>query len=142
GSALYDVLPVGVGLGAAAVVGALATALAIRWEAQPVAALGIVGALIAPLLVGAPHDVAPLAFEWIAAAAATAVVTWRRWAALLFAAPALVMPQWLTFLVDRDPGGIGAVAVLVAFGILGAVAAIGYDVRIRANGLRFVPAFL
>jgi uncharacterized membrane protein len=142
GAALYHVLPVGVGLGAAALVGAVATALAIRWSAQPVAALGIGGALAAPLLVGAPYDIAPLAFAWIAAAAATAVVTWRRWGALVAAGPVVVLPQWVLFLAGARPVALGALGVLAAFGALGAAAAIGHDVRIRATALRFVPAFL
>src|SRR5581483_7029528 len=43
---------------------------------------------------------------------------------------------------DHRPGALGVLAVLVAFGTLGAVAAIGHDVRIRSKALRFVPAFL
>src|SRR4051794_33310405 len=76
---VYGLVAPVAGILLAAVVGAAATVVAVRWRAQGIGALGIVGALLAPVLAGAPSTASTLALLWIAAAAATAVVVWQRW---------------------------------------------------------------
>src|SRR3954471_10825729 len=48
---LYDLIAPAVGLTVAAVIGAGACAIAVRWSSRVVAGIGIVGALLAPVLV-------------------------------------------------------------------------------------------
>jgi uncharacterized membrane protein len=45
---LYDLIEPALGLGVAVVIGAAATAIAVRWNSRVVAGIGIVGALLAP----------------------------------------------------------------------------------------------
>lgn len=55
GAQVYELLPAAVALLMALGVGGIATALALRWESRGIAALGIVGGLLAPVLAGAPY---------------------------------------------------------------------------------------
>src|SRR3954471_1805407 len=59
---LYDLVPVGVALVGAFVVGTVGAALAVRWDATPIGGLGILGALGAPILTGATQDTQELVF--------------------------------------------------------------------------------
>ena len=52
-SSVYDLVPALVALVASLAVGTTATALALRWEAKGIAALGVLGALLSPAVVGA-----------------------------------------------------------------------------------------
>lgn len=138
---VYDLLPVQVALVLALGVGALATVLAIRWEARGVAALGILGALLAPVLADAPSDAGTLALLLVANASAVGVVIWRRWGWLSLLAYALATPQWLVWLF-ASPQPAGALAVLCAFGALGFASGVGYELRVQAAELRSQSAFL
>src|SRR5947207_964214 len=71
-SHVYHLIPVAIALALALAVGGMATSIAVRWEARGVAALGIVGCLLAPVLVGADHDLGSMAFMLVAGAAASA----------------------------------------------------------------------
>src|SRR4051812_11518468 len=132
---VYELVPALAGAVAAMLVGAAATVLAVRWRAQGIAALGIVGALAAPLLAGAPSDGGTLVLLWIAAAAATGVVLRQRWPWLSGVAFALTTAQWGAYLAG-EPGAAATLTALVAFGALNAAAALGYELRTRADGLR------
>lgn len=61
GAQVYGVLPAPVALGLALAVGPLATSLAVRWEARGIAALGIAGGLVSPVLAGAPSNAGTMA---------------------------------------------------------------------------------
>ena len=141
GAEVYGVLPAPVGLALALGVGAVATSLAVRWEAQGIAALGILGALVAPWLAGAPSDTGTMAILLIAAASAVGVLLHQRWDWLSFGVFLITVPQWLAFLVEGPPVH-AAVAVLSGFGLLGAVAAVGYELRAAAETIRPSSAFL
>src|SRR5947199_189548 len=95
---VYDLVPAVAGVLLAAAVGATATVLAVRWRAQGIGALGIVGALLAPVLAGAPSSASTLALLWVAAAAASAVVIWQRWPWLSAASLVLTGVQWAAYL--------------------------------------------
>ena len=104
--AVYDLVPSIVALAGALAVGGAATALALRWQAPGIAALGIVGALLAPALVGAQPSGEAVALLAVAAGSATAVLLWQRWNWLAFAAFAITTPQWLVWLgADERPLG-------------------------------------
>ncbi|HKG37778.1 MAG TPA: DUF2339 domain-containing protein [Conexibacter sp.] len=138
---LYELVPESAGLTLGLLLGASATALAIRWDSRGIAALGILGAVAAPLLVDAGHAPDTLALLFVALAAAAGVLLWRRWDWLGLAAFALAAPQWIAFLFDNG-SAVSVTVALVAFGGLGVAMAIGHDVRVGAPGLRWQPAFL
>ena len=108
GGPVYEVLPVAAALALALGTGALATYFAMRWESRGIGALGIVGALMAPVLAGAPSTGATLALLWVAAASGAAVLVWQRWNWLAFAVFADRAAQWVWWLgtepaARRDP---------------------------------------
>ncbi|MBS1871445.1 MAG: DUF2339 domain-containing protein [Actinobacteria bacterium] len=138
---LYALVPEPVGLAMALLIGACATMLALRWDSRGLAALGILGAVAAPLLVGAGHAAGTLALLFVALASATGVLLWRRWDWLALAAFALAAPQWIPSLFD-GASTAGAAVALVAFGGLAVAMAVGYDVRVGAGALRSQPALL
>ena len=76
---LYDLIDPALALVFAGLVGAVATAIAVRWDEPVVAGLGIVGALLAPVFVEAGTDSTALAFMTIALVSAVGVLLWRRW---------------------------------------------------------------
>lgn len=108
----YDLVPAGTGVAAAVALGALAAALALRWESATMAVLGIVGGLAAPLVAGldpADHDLAPLLAITYAAAALVAVRLRRDELALL--AFAVATPQWLLGDAQWAPYAFGAITL-------------------------------
>lgn len=141
GGPVYDVLPAGLALAIALATGALATALAIRWEAQGIGALGIIGALLAPVLAGAPAGAETVALLWVSALAGATVVVWQRWNWLAVAVFAVALPQWLLWLADAPPHGLMLLA-LTAFAAVNAGAAIGFELRVPSARLRVSSALL
>ncbi len=133
---VYELVPALVALLAALAVGAVATVLALRWEARGIAGLGILGALLSPALVGALGSGSAVALLLAATAAATAVLIWQRWTWLGFAAFAIATPQWLAYLLADTPSPAVSIAVLAAFGVLTAAAAVGFEVRSSAAEIR------
>ena len=142
GGPVYDVLPAAAALTLAFATGALATAFAVRWEARGIGALGIVGALLAPILAGAPQTATTLALLWLAAASGAAVLVWQRWNWLACAVFAIALAQWGWWLADGDPAAGAIVLVLCAFGGVNAAAAIGFELRVPAARLRAASALL
>ncbi|HEY1595948.1 MAG TPA: DUF2339 domain-containing protein [Thermoleophilaceae bacterium] len=138
---VYELVPSSVGLLLAAIVGATATALAVRWEARGVAALGIGGALLAPVLVGAPHNHHSIVFLLVAGAAASGVLLWQRWDWLAFGAFAITTPQWIAWLL-HDPSVGAALAVMTGFGALNVAAAVGFEMRAHSERLRTASTFM
>jgi uncharacterized membrane protein len=138
---VYDLIPASVALALAMLVGACGTALAIRWTAVPIGAIGIIGALLSPVLAGAPQTGTTLALLFVANAAAVAVLLWQRWDWLGFACALVAGPQWVYWVVEfaSVPGTLLA---LVAFGALGVGAAIGFELRVPAAHLRVSSAYL
>jgi uncharacterized membrane protein len=140
---LYALVPDGSGVVLALLVGALAVTLAIRWDSRGIAALGVLGAVAAPLLVGAGHEAGTIALLFVAVAAAAGVLLWRRWDWLALGAFALAAPQWIAYLLDGAASVPSVAVASVAFGALGIAMAVGHDVRSgSAGGLRSQQAFL
>jgi len=132
GTQVYDLIPVGVGLAGAGLVGIVGVAIAVRWEAMIVAAIGILGALLAPVLVGAEPTWASLAFIAIALTASVAILLWKRWNWLALGAFTVSTPQLLYWSIENYERQLPAtLGVLVGFWALYAVAAIGYELRQR-----------
>ena len=121
-------------LGAAGV-GTVAMVIAVRWRSQLIAALGIVGSLVAPLTVGAPSTATTVALLFTVTAAAAAVLVWQRWEWLAVATFCIATPQWVAWLFETG-SAVGIVATLVAFGAAGMLAAIGFELRLPYARLR------
>ena len=138
---VYGLLPQLIAVALAVGVGALATALALRWESRGIAALGILGALAAPVLTGVAGDGGTMVILFVALASAAGVLLWQRWDWLALAAFAVATPQWIAYLVQGPPV-TEQLAVLVGFGSLGVAVAIGHDVRVHAERLRSSSAYL
>jgi uncharacterized membrane protein len=140
---LYDLVSAPVGLAIAAVIGAAATAIAVRWSSPLVAALGILGAIASPVLVAAGTAGVTLAFMAIALGAAVGVLLWQRWDWLAAGAYVVSVPQLLTWLGDTYQDGIAlALVVLFGFWALYLVAAVGYELRVPTAALRASSALL
>jgi uncharacterized membrane protein len=140
---LYELIDPALALVFAALVGAVATAIAVRWDEAVVAGIGIVGALLAPVLVDAGTDAGSLAFMAVALASAVGVLLWRRWSWLGVAAFVVSAPQLIAWLDDEHNERLGlSLAVLAAFWLLYVVAAIGYELREPTAKLRLFSASL
>lgn len=131
-SQLYDLVAVPAGLVGALLIGALTTALAVRWNSQTIAAVGVVGALLAPVLIDADPTVGTIAYEAVALAAAVAVLVWRRWDWLSLVAFAVTAPQLLGWALS-DQAATAIVVVAALFWALYTAAGVGHDVRARAR---------
>jgi len=134
-SRVYQVIPVAAGFALALAVGAVGAALAVRWNARVIAAIGIIGALLAPVLAGAPDDGATLVVLFAAALSAVAVLLWRRWDWLGFAVLLVCAPQWLIWL-GGGPSLTAALLALGGFGALGHLAGVGFELRLPQSKLR------
>jgi len=142
-TALYDLIDPVVGLAVAGLVGASAMAIAVRWNSPVVAGLGVVGALLAPVLVDAGTTGEALAFMAIALVASTGILLWRRWdwlASVSFVASAPQLMGWLLDTHEDQP--VRALVVLGLFWALYVVAAIGYELRVPIAELRASSAML
>ena len=104
---LYDLVSPVVGLACAGLIGALGTAIAIRWETRLVGAIGILGALASPILVQAETSGTTLAFMAIALVAAVGVLLWQRWDWLAAGAFLLSAPQLAVWLEDTYEDRLG-----------------------------------
>lgn len=129
---MYDLIPAEAGLACAGLVGIAGVALAVRWESILVAAIGILGALLAPVLVGSGTSDLSLAFMAIALTAAVGVLLWQRWNELSLGAFVISAPQLLVWFFDSyDERLLVSLGVLIGFWALYVVAAIGYELRPR-----------
>jgi uncharacterized membrane protein len=116
-------------------IGVVGAMIAIRWQSQFVAALGILGALAAPVLVGGDTSTLALAFMVIALIATVAVLVWQRWGWLAIGAFLISAPQLAAWAVDED-GLPLPLAVLALNWCLFVVAAIGFELRVPTSALR------
>jgi len=128
---LYGLIPKLVALPLALGIGAVATAIAVRANSRTVAAIGIGGTLLAPLL-GNALTAAGMGFLALASASAAAVLVWRRWPWLMVGASAVSLAQvalWAT----GGPPSLRLVAVLTVFAGLNLAIALGYGWRTRGS---------
>ena len=104
----------------------MALAAAVRWNAQEIAGIGIVGSLLAPVLVGTGTSTGALVFMAIALVAAIGVVVQRGWVWLTAVAYVVSAPQAAAWLHAEHDVHLGvAVAVAGAFWLLYVAAAVG-----------------
>jgi uncharacterized membrane protein len=142
-SVVYHLVSPAVGLVLAGLIGVAATAIAVRWDSRVVAGIGIVGALLAPVLVDAGRGTTSLAFMAPALVSAVAVVVWRRWSWLASIAYVVSGPQLAGWLEHERHQHLGlSLVVLGVFWALFVVAALGYELRVPTTTLRLSSASL
>ena len=140
----YDLISPVLGLEAAAVIGVVGVAIAVRWSSMLVGSVGILGALAAPMLTGTTTEGSSIAFVALALAASVGVLLWQRWNWLALGAFAVSAPQLFFWIWDRiiitSEGVSGqaeptllVLAVLTGFWVLYAAAAFGYELRSRGE---------
>ncbi len=134
-TAVQDVIGKEPGLLVAGVIGAAGAAIAVRWQSQFVAALGILGALAAPVLVDSGSSTLALGFTMIALVAAVAVLLLQRWGWLSIGAFLLTAPQLAFWAEDRGDLAL-PLSMLALFWCLFVVAGIGYELRVPTSELR------
>lgn len=134
----YELISPGIGLMLAAVIAAVGFAIAVRWSSPIVAAIGSLGALGAPILVGAGTSGDSIAFVFLALAATVGILIWQRWDWLALGAFAVSAPQLIAWMLEREQshheGQVPLIlAFLVGFWALYVVAAFGYELRSRSG---------
>ena len=141
----YDLISPVLGLEAAALIGAIGVAIAVRWSSMLVGSVGILGALAAPMLAGTAGEGGSIAFVAMALAASVGVLLWQRWDWLALGAFAVSAPQLLSWIYDSgfivffegtpDPSEptLPVLAVLAGFWVLYAASAFGYELRVRGE---------
>jgi uncharacterized membrane protein len=119
-TALYDLVSKPLALVAAAGVAAVGTAVALAWEAEIVAALGLVGAMFVPALVAIQGGLSAVGTGFVAIVfAAAAVVGLRgRWPGLLLAATAASAPQIAVQTAQAGNLDWGVAALAAVFALL------------------------
>lgn len=133
---VYALLPAVAGLAGGFGLGAVGAVLALRWRSRTIAVLGIAGALVSPVLVGADlGEAVTIGLLAAAYAGAVTVCVALGWAWLGLLAFAFVTPQWAFHLVENDQVPV-TLAVVIAFWLLGALAAVGFELRVRTDGFR------
>jgi uncharacterized membrane protein len=130
-----------VGLIGAGLISALVVAIAVRWDAQITAALGITTAIAAPLLVDAPPTTGTIAFLLLALAGSAFAIAFRGWPWLLQVAILASLPQPAMWAIDdhlvgdQQPAAV-AIAILVAWWALLALPALLFELRANSTRLR------
>jgi uncharacterized membrane protein len=141
----YDLISPVLGLEAAALIGVIGVAIAVRWSSMLVGSVGMLGALAAPMLTGTAGESGSIAFVALALAASVGVLLWQRWNWLALGAFAISAPQLILWVAESRYiglfGGEGeggqpvllVLAVLAGFWVLYATAAFGYELRSRGE---------
>jgi uncharacterized membrane protein len=138
---VYGLIAPLVALGGSMLVGALATVLAIRWAGRSVGAPGLLGALVSPVLVGAPSSTATIAIVAVASGFATWVVISQRWGWLGVATVVAAAPQWGMWLLNGQQTAV-ELAVLAWFSAIGIAGAVGIRSRPAAGRESVAPVVL
>lgn len=140
---VYDLIPPVIGLEAAALIGVIGVAIAVRWSSMLVGSVGILGALAAPMLTGTAGEGGSIAFVALALAASVGVLLWQRWNWLGLGAFAVSVPQLIAWIYESDfivlfegeanptEPTLLVLAVLAGFWVLYAAAAFGFELRTR-----------
>lgn len=143
GTRLYEVVPMWAALPGMVAAAAVATAFAIRTNAQVIALYGLGTALAAPLLFGLPDSQIPMLYVVLMVAAIAAIALARGWAG----------PPWLAFVLSTyqftnwawpstGPSPATASLWLVGLTVLHSLAAAGMELRTPARHRYSAPLLL
>jgi uncharacterized membrane protein len=142
GTRLYDVVPPWTALVGAAAAAVVATAIAIRANAQVIALYGVVTALAAPILFDVPAARTPMAYLTIVLAGSTAIALARGWAWLPPVAFVLSEIQFFAWWFAAGVAEWATVLAIASISLLHVVAATGIEVRARSGRPRLIAAVL
>jgi uncharacterized membrane protein len=141
--AVYDFIGKPEALLGAAFVAGVGVATALHWNAQTTAILGLVGAMLGPVLIEGEVTVLGSAFVVIVLGATVALTVWRRWLETMAIGGFVSLVLALALLGELSPGqDTPAAVVAAALSLLFLAAGIGHDLR-RARpafGAELVPA--
>jgi len=134
---LYDLVPQPVALAIAAGIAAVGVAISLLWNAQLVAALGLVGATLAPGAVALDSGItaAGTAFAAFVFAGTAVVALARGWRPLLVAGVVSSLPQAAALALSEPDALTGATTVTLAFGALYLAAGIAAQLRSESERL-------
>ena len=138
---LYGLVAVDVGLVAALAASATVTALALRANSQLIAGYGLVTALVAPILLGAPATFSALVFVAVVLVGTTTLALFRSWAWLPPLAFLLSVGQVAGWLFTRPDPAL-AFSAVTAYWLLHVVAAGGEQWRAPVAALRLTSTSL
>lgn len=133
-AALYHFVGHPVALVIAAAIAAVGTFTALRWESQIVAALGLLGATLAPLAVAAQGGLTVLGIAFVAfMTVATAIVALRqRWNVLLVLGAYAGLGQALGLVMQAKYAGVAPADVVALAAVFSAIAVgVGIAVQLR-----------
>jgi hypothetical protein len=137
-AALYHLVPDAAALAIAAGIAGLAVAVSLAWGSELVAALGLVGAALAPALEALDGGIAApaVAFAVVVLAATAVVAVSRRWELLLAVVLAVVGGQaaWLVA-VEAPTADAATLAVLATFALVSLIAACAWQLTGRERAL-------
>ena len=142
GAQLYHLYDPTIALAEAGAIGLVGTALAIRWNSRTVATLAIGGALLAPPLVDAQSSDLVTGFLLIALASAVGVLIAKRWNWLAVGCFVVAAPQLVAWVFITDPGPLAVIAVMSAYALVNAAAALGHELRTKSGKLQPSSTFL
>jgi len=116
-AARYDLVPDGLALPLAGLIAAAGTVVSIRWRSQVIAAIGLLGAALAPALQAVDTEMSweSAAFAAIVLVAVGVVAVPRAWHELLVSASLVVGAQVEWLAAEPSPVPRGSVAVAAAF---------------------------
>src|SRR5262249_46039346 len=114
-TALYDLLPTPAALVVACGIAAVGVWTSVAWRSQLVAALGLIGALLAPVALAAQEGIGVVgtAFAAFVLAATLVVSVWRRWRMLLVVGVLASAPQIIALAFRPEYHGEPTAGVLV-----------------------------
>jgi hypothetical protein len=142
GTRLYDFIPLWAALLGTAAGALVATAIAIRANAQVIALYGVVTALAAPILFDVPAARTPMAYLTIVLAGSTAIALARGWAWLPPVAFVLSEIQFFAWWFAAGVAEWATVLAISGISLLHVVAATGIEVRARSERPRPIAAVL
>ena len=140
GTRLYDFIPLWAALLGTAAGALVATAIAIRANAQVIALYGVVTALAAPILFDVPAARTPMAYLTIVLAGSTAIALARGWAWLPPVAFVLSEIQFYAWWLPQM-WRMGEVLAIASISLLHVVAATGIEVRARSGRPRLMRRY-
>ena len=130
----YSLISPELGLVLGAAVAAIGFGIAVRWRSPIVAAIGSLGALASPVMVGVGGTGLSIAFVAMALAATVGILVWQRWDWLALGAFVVSAPQLVAWVaIDGRDHLVLGIAVLAGFWLLYAGAALAYELRKRAE---------
>ena len=140
---LYDMVSKPVALIIAAGIAAVGVAVSLSWEAEVVAAFGLIGAMIVPATLvfqGGLQEIGT-AFVAVVFAGAAVVAVRQRWWTMLQIAALVSAPQALVQAQEASAPHLGIVALTTVFWLLYVVAAVAFQLRL-GPALAAAPASL